>query len=77
VEQFLLAAGRKRQFQVFVAESAPKCSGHVLAKNLSDANIETMLIPDAAIFSMMARVNKVIIGCHAGNEISKVSRILY
>lgn len=66
VEQFLLAAGRKRQFQVFIAEAAPKCTGHLLAKTLAEAGIETLLIPDAAIFAMMARVNKVIIGCHAG-----------
>lgn len=65
VEQFLLAAARKRQFQVIIAEAAPKCSGHVLAHNLATAGVDTILIPDAAIFAMMARVNKVIIGCHA------------
>ena len=67
VEAFFLAAARKRQFQVIVAEAAPKCSGHLLAKNLAEHGIDTLLIPDAAIFAMMARVNKVIIGCHAGN----------
>ena len=65
VEQFLLAAARKRQFQVIIAEAAPKCSGHLLAHNLATAGLDTILIPDAAIFAMMARVNKVIIGCHA------------
>ena len=65
VEAFLLAAARKRQFQVIVAEAAPRCTGHLLARNLAEHGIETLLIPDAAIFAMMARVNKVIIGCHA------------
>lgn len=68
VEQFFLAAAKKRQFNVIVAEGGPTCCGHVLAKNLASQNssIQCILIPDAAIFAMMARVNKVIIGCHAG-----------
>lgn len=66
VEAFLLAAARKRQFTVIVAEGAPSLHGHQLAKTLSSHGLETLLIPDSAIFAMMARVNKVIIGCHAG-----------
>ena len=65
VEQFLLTAGKKRQFQVLVAEGAPTFNGHKLARNLAVAGIDTLLISDAAIFALMARVNKVIIGCHA------------
>jgi translation initiation factor eIF-2B subunit beta len=65
VEQFLKAAARKRQFQVIVAEAAPGYGGHIMAKNLSAAGIETLLIPDSAVYALMARVNKVIIGCHA------------
>lgn len=33
-----------------------------MAVDLAKANISTTLIPDSAIFAMMARVNKVIIG---------------
>lgn len=66
VEKFLLAAAKKRQFQVIVAEGAPQnYGGHQLARNLAVAGVETLVITDAAIFALMARVNKVIIGCHA------------
>lgn len=65
VEKFLLAAAKKRQFQVIVAEGSPTYGGHQLCKTLAAAGVETLLISDAAIFALMARVNKVIIGCHA------------
>lgn len=35
-----------------------------MAVNLAKANIKTTLISDAAVFAMMSRVNKVIIGTH-------------
>ena len=38
--------------------------GHDLAVSLAKDNIDTILIPDSAIFSTMSRVNKVIIGTH-------------
>jgi translation initiation factor eIF-2B subunit beta len=41
-------------------------SGQETAVNLSNAGIETTLITDSAIYAMMARVNKVIVGTHAG-----------
>eukprot|EP00164_Ancoracysta_twista_P005052 GFYU01006876.1.p1 GENE.GFYU01006876.1~~GFYU01006876.1.p1 ORF type:complete len:351 (-),score=91.30 GFYU01006876.1:146-1147(-) len=65
VEKFLKEAAKKRMFEVIVAESAPNCCGHSLVKTLSEAGIKTTLIPDSAIFAIMARVNKVIIGTHA------------
>jgi len=65
VEEFLKAAAKKRKFDVIAAESAPSLSGQRLAVSLSEAGIETTLIPDSAIFAMMARVNKVIVGTHA------------
>lgn len=79
VLEFLKAAGKKRKFEVIVPESAPSSpsclscltlfsfNGQALAVTLSKAGIETTLITDAAIFAMMARVNKVIVGTHAGN----------
>lgn len=36
-----------------------------MAASLSKSGIETTLIPDSSIFSIMARVNKVIVGVHA------------
>eukprot|EP00937_MAST-01D_sp_MAST-1D-sp2_P008087 g8087.t1 len=66
VEEFLKEANRKRRdFSVVVAESAPRYSGHTLAKSLSEAKIDTTLIHDAAVFAIMARVNKVVIPAHA------------
>uniref|UniRef100_A0AAX7V6A5 Translation initiation factor eIF2B subunit beta n=1 Tax=Astatotilapia calliptera TaxID=8154 RepID=A0AAX7V6A5_ASTCA len=62
VEAFLKDAARKRKFHVIVAECAPFCQGHEMATNLSKAGIETTVITDAAIFAVMSRVNKVIIG---------------
>lgn len=65
VEEFLKAAGKKRKFTVIVPETAPSYRGQQFALTLSKHGIETILIPDSAIFAMMARVNKVIIGTHA------------
>uniref|UniRef100_A0A7N6AFN7 Translation initiation factor eIF2B subunit beta n=1 Tax=Anabas testudineus TaxID=64144 RepID=A0A7N6AFN7_ANATE len=62
VEAFLKDAARKRKFHVIVAECAPFCQGHEMATSLSKADIETTVIADAAIFAVMSRVNKVIIG---------------
>ena len=53
------------RFEVFVAEAAPECTGHAMAKELSEVGIRTTVISDAAIFALMARVDKVIIGTTA------------
>ncbi|KAG1654754.1 hypothetical protein FOA52_003668 [Chlamydomonas sp. UWO 241] len=63
--QFLKEASKKRDFQVVVAEGAPTFAGHSMARKLSDAGIQTTLIPDSAVFAMMARANKVLVGAHA------------
>ena len=65
VEQFLISAADKgRKFQVIVAECAPNYQGQMLARSLAAAKIQTTLIPDSAVFAVMSRVNKVIIGTH-------------
>jgi translation initiation factor eIF-2B subunit beta len=66
VVDFLKEAARFRKFQVIVAETAPEFKGHEMAKQLSSAGIETTVITDSAIFAVMSRVNKVILGTHAG-----------
>src|SRR5690606_8312369 len=66
VSEFLKSA-RKRKFTVIVTENAPSFSGHNMAKTLSEAGISTTLITDASAYAVMARVNKVIVGTHAGN----------
>ncbi|XP_068218522.1 translation initiation factor eIF2B subunit beta [Palaemon carinicauda] len=59
---FLTKAAKRRKFHVIVAECAPKYHGHKMAKALCSVGIQTTLIQDCAVFSMMSRVNKVIIG---------------
>jgi translation initiation factor eIF-2B subunit beta len=66
VEQFLkTAAAKGRQFQVIVAESAPYYHGQRMATSLAASKIQTTVISDSAVFAVMSRVNKVIIGTHA------------
>jgi len=62
VERFLKFAAKTRKFSVIVAEAGPVFSGQAMAASLAAARIPTTLITDSAIFAMMARVNKVIIG---------------
>uniref|UniRef100_A0A6M2DC39 Translation initiation factor eIF2B subunit beta n=1 Tax=Xenopsylla cheopis TaxID=163159 RepID=A0A6M2DC39_XENCH len=65
VEKFLKKAAQNRKFEVIVAECAPQNKGHVLAAGLAKSKIQTTVISDAAIFAMMSRCNKVIIGTHS------------
>ena len=62
-ESFLRAAARKRKITVIIAENAPSLDGHILASNLQKncPNITVTLIPDACIYAIMCRVNKVIL----------------
>ncbi|KAI4490069.1 hypothetical protein M0804_004251 [Polistes exclamans] len=64
VEEFFKKAAATRAFEVIVAEGGPSLNGHEMAVNLAKAKIKTTLISDVAIFAMMSRVNKVIIGTH-------------
>ncbi|XP_064617122.1 translation initiation factor eIF2B subunit beta-like isoform X3 [Liolophura sinensis] len=64
VEAFLKNAARKRKFQVIVVECAPFFHGQELAVSLAKHGIETTVINDSAVFAVMSRVNKVIIGTH-------------
>lgn len=61
VEQFLKTAAKKRQFKVIVVESAPALNGQKMAHSLAEHGIHAIVIPDSAIFAMMARVNKVLL----------------
>lgn len=65
VESFFKKAGMDRKFEVIVAECAPSCEGHSMSLSLAKSKIQTTLIPDCAIFGIMSRVNKVIIGTHS------------
>mmetsp|Transcript_10251 Transcript_10251/g.23373 ORF Transcript_10251/g.23373 Transcript_10251/m.23373 type:complete len:387 (+) Transcript_10251:1-1161(+) len=66
VVNFLRFAAQKgRKFEVMVAETAPRFSGHELARELAAYGIQVTVLPDSAIFAVMSRVNKVIVGTHA------------
>ncbi|CAG8764273.1 26562_t:CDS:2, partial [Racocetra persica] len=65
VEMFLKTAAKKRKFSVLAAETFPTYLGHEMALSLSQAGIDTTVISDSAIFAVMSRVNKVIMGTHA------------
>ncbi|CAF3667220.1 unnamed protein product [Rotaria sp. Silwood1] len=63
VEQFFkYASSKKRQFHVFILEHAPFFTGHKMAINLSQLNIPVTVVTDSAVFAIMARVNKIVIG---------------
>lgn len=62
---FFKRAAEKRDFQVVVAEGAPSFSGVTMARSLADSGVQATFIADAAIFAMMARVNKVVVGATA------------
>ncbi|KAI8824990.1 uncharacterized protein EV422DRAFT_549861 [Fimicolochytrium jonesii] len=65
VAHFLEVAAQVRDFQVIVAETSPTHDGHTMAAALARAGIDTTVITDSAIFAVMSRVNKVILGAHA------------
>jgi translation initiation factor eIF-2B subunit beta len=65
VEAFLKSAARKRHFQVMVAETSPSFEGQIMAINLAKEGINVTVISDSAIYAIMSRVNKVILGTHA------------
>lgn len=67
VLKFLLKARQKRKFTVLVTECFPNRTAiaHSFAKKLSDAKIETVVIPDSHVFAVMSRVGKVIVGARS------------
>jgi len=65
IEAFLKSAAHKTKFQVYVSEAAPFYHGHEMAKNLAQAKINTTLITECQIGTIMPRITKVIIGTHS------------
>lgn len=83
VLKFLLKTRERsnRKFTVLVTEGFPNNTpkAHEFAKKLAQHNIETIVIPDSAVFALMSRVGKVIIGTKAvfinGGSISSTSGV--
>ncbi|AJV47693.1 Gcd7p [Saccharomyces cerevisiae YJM1190] len=69
VLKFLITARERsnRTFTVLVTEGFPNNTknAHEFAKKLAQHNIETLVVPDSAVFALMSRVGKVIIGTKA------------
>mmetsp|Transcript_10659 Transcript_10659/g.25656 ORF Transcript_10659/g.25656 Transcript_10659/m.25656 type:complete len:430 (+) Transcript_10659:213-1502(+) len=70
IEFLRAAADKKLRFTVIVCESAPHYEGHSMARVLAEPSeagntIDVCVIPDSAIFAIMARVNKVLLPAHA------------
>ncbi|GAO51940.1 IF-2B-domain-containing protein [Saitoella complicata NRRL Y-17804] len=67
VESFLRHAAKKRKFTVILAEAMPNDlkPTHSMATTLSKAGIDVIVIPESAVFAMMSRVNKVLLGTHS------------
>jgi len=66
VEAFFKNAAHKNiKFQVYVSEGAPFYHGHDMAQNLAKAKINTTLISECQIGTIMPRVTKVIVGTHS------------
>ncbi|KAK9456943.1 hypothetical protein V1511DRAFT_495727 [Dipodascopsis uninucleata] len=64
VLKFLLRAAQKRKFTVLVTDVFPNDveKTHEFSKKLAQAGIETTIITDAMVYSIMGRVGKVILG---------------
>ncbi|GAV54131.1 hypothetical protein ZYGR_0AK06330 [Zygosaccharomyces rouxii] len=83
VLKFLLKTRERsnRKFTVLVTEGFPNntAKAHEFAKKLAQHNIETIVIPDSAVFALMTRVGKVIIGTKAvfinGGSITSTSGV--
>lgn len=83
VLRFLLKARERnnRNFTVIVTEGFPNNTrvAHEFSKKLSQNDIETIIIPDSAVFALMSRVGKVILGVTSvftnGGMISSTSGI--
>lgn len=69
VLKFLIRARERahRTFTVLVTEGFPNntANAHEFAKQLAQHDIETIVIPDSAVFALMSRVGKVIVGTKA------------
>lgn len=65
LHDFLVEAAKKRNFSVLVAESYPSMKGLEMANKLSNSGINTTVISDASIYSVMPKISKVFIGTRA------------
>ena len=65
LEDFFIECSKTKKFKVIVSKSSPKLNGYIQAKNLIKNGIDTTLIEDTGIYSIMPKITKVIIGTRA------------
>jgi translation initiation factor eIF-2B subunit beta len=65
LEELFIEASKTKKFKVYVTESAPSLSGLIQAKILKKNNIDVTVIQDSAVYAIMPKVNKIIIGTRA------------
>ena len=65
LEELFIEASKTKKFKVYVTESAPSLSGLIQAKTLKKNNIDVTVIQDSAVYAIMSKVNKIIIGTRA------------
>ncbi|MET1128539.1 MAG: ribose 1,5-bisphosphate isomerase [Thermoproteota archaeon] len=65
VESILIKAWKQgKRFEVYATETRPRFQGHITARNLAREGIPVILIPDAAVYSVMAdrKISMVLVG---------------
>jgi translation initiation factor eIF-2B subunit beta len=65
LEDFFIECSKKKKFKVYIAESSPSLNGFIQAKNLIKKGIDTTIIEDTEIYSIIPKITKVIIGTRA------------
>ena len=65
LKDFFIECSKTKKFKVIVSKSSPKLNGYIQAKNLIKNGIDTTLIEDTGIYSIMPKITKVIIGTRA------------
>ena len=65
IDFFSGAYGNGKKFKVIIAESAPSLNGINQAKNLINKGIDATVIDDAAVYAVMPKITKVVIGTRA------------
>lgn len=63
--ELIMEVAKFKKITIVITESYPTLNGIEVANKLSSSNIKTIIISDSAIFSIMPKVNKVLINTRA------------
>ena len=65
LDEFFTEYPNTKKFKVYIAESSPSLNGLIQAKKLIKNGIDTTIIKDTEIYSIIPKITKVIIGTRA------------